>query len=273
MSVIVYHNGKSVQQGADDWEVKVDCVTACSKAPEVPVVLMEPIVKSKIDALMRKYTNREWLGYFFGKPEAPYHILDMVIPEQVATGTRVDNIEFAAELIPEGQKIIGVVHSHHTMGVGFSGTDEDFINGNHDISLLVAHSGMKCQVRYTVPCGAKIIKEAKVKINYIVNYDEKEFLQQAEKNIKERVYNQYTNWSDQYPFMGGNRSWPANGQWASTQSTEALYSDLEKEMTLEEELKAYFNPIETVSDDGPVTDDQAEAFESDDVGPCIGPDN
>jgi len=277
MSVIVYHNNKPVQQESDDWEVKVDCVTACSKAPEAIVVLMEPIVKSKIDALMKKYTNREWLGYFFGKPEEPFHILDMFIPEQVATGTRVDKIEFSVDLIPEGQKVIGVVHSHHTMGVGFSGTDEDFINGNHDISLLVAHSGMKCQVRYTVPCGAKFIKEAKVKLNYIVNYDEKGFLQQAETNIKERSYvNQYTNWQDNYPFTDGNSSWPISSG-STTKSTEELYAGLEKEMSLEEELKSAFNPTNTISDDKPVTDDKAlEALEEnlqEEDGMCIGPDN
>lgn len=277
MSVIVYNNGVIVPQAGDDWEVKVDCVSACSKAPDAPIVLMEPVVKSKIDSLMKKYTNREWLGYFFGTPDKPYHILDMVIPEQVATGTRVDDVEFSADQIPEGQKVIGVIHSHHSMGANFSGTDEDFINGNHDISLLVAHSGMKCRVRYNVPCGAKIIKEAKIKINYVVTFNELEFLQNAEKNIKDRVFNtgyQYNrNWDDVYPFTGGNRTFNQNAPMAS-KSTEELFADLDKELSLEEELNAYFNPTQQVSDDGPVTESEiVDGSQIEDQEPGAGSEN
>lgn len=272
--ITVYRNGVVVPQNNqnDDWEVTVDCVTACSKAPDVPVVLIEPIVKWKIDALMKKYTSREWLGYFFVKVDKPFHIIDMVIPEQVATSARVDDIEFSSDQIPEGMKVGGVIHSHHNMGATFSGTDDEFINGNHDISVLVAHSGMKCRVRINVPCGAKIIKEAKMKLNYIVNFDEEGFLREAEANIKDRTYN-YTNknWmDDNYPFTGGNRSQVQS----DTQKTEELFAGLEKEMTLEEELKAAFTVTQQNSDDSPVTDESNTSVDAEyDEGPGAGPDN
>ena len=171
----------------DDWEVKLDVVKECGKVSDngASIVWIEPLAKVKIDALMGEYKSQEWLAYLLGTKEDMV-VKDIFVPEQAATAARVDDVE-CAEF--NNLSVIGVIHSHHGMGTGFSHTDNTYINQNHDISLVVAHTGIAGQVRSKVPCGALMITEAKVKLKLnIDNFDKEKFLEKAKANIKKPIY-------------------------------------------------------------------------------------
>ncbi|HRR49283.1 MAG TPA: Mov34/MPN/PAD-1 family protein [Bacteroidales bacterium] len=221
----------------DEWEIKAECVTECSKAPKDVIIYFDPIVMAKIDSLMKKYPSREWLGYLIGKSDNPFNIMDLVIPVQTATSAHVDNVKFPK--LEEGMKVLGVIHSHHNMGVHFSGTDDKWINQNHDISVLVSHTDMKIQVRVIVPCGAKKIMEAKPKINYNLNYDEESFLKNAMENIKDHEHQfqpsqSYDDWYNRY--CGDSQE-----DFFDWKKQSIAIDTSDKELSLEEELIKEFS--------------------------------
>lgn len=270
----------------DEWEnPQVICVKECERAPNSAEVKVRPIVRMKIEALMKKYTSREWLAYLIGHPEIdPLLVEDIVIPEQVATSANVDDVVIQDGLIPEGFKIIGVMHSHHNMNIGFSGTDENWINQNHDISILVSHKEIGGQVRYTTPCGAKKIVKCKVTVKHDIEFDGDAWIEEVSKNIKDRTYTPSNffdgDWEGGYPYGGGG--WGREGGTISREAvnrkTEDLFADIDREFTLEQELKAAFGSDENsdddvfdtnqmtaqTSDDGPIDDDKT---------PGAGPEN
>jgi proteasome lid subunit RPN8/RPN11 len=191
-------------QSGDHWETKIDTIHDCSKAPKEIVCKVDLLAKMKIDSLMEEYKSIEWLAYLIGKPEQripaekegeedevipadPLHIIDIEIPEQEVSSTRVDKIE--CDNFNE-LNVVGVIHSHHGMGTGFSGTDHEFINGNHNLSLVIAKNGVAGQYRWTTPCGAlKVIDDVKVKVVYPnFPFDKKEWLKGVTPNIKKYTY-------------------------------------------------------------------------------------
>lgn len=163
------------------WETDIEVIENCSKAPKNIVIQFKPNVKKKIDILMSKYQSREWLAYLLGKD---YIVEDIYFPKQRATGGSVDNIEFPSDI---GQKVIGVIHSHHSMGAVFSETDNEYINGNHDISIVVSHTSVKGTIRWNTPCGSKKLIPAKVKIFLDIDFNEKEFENDVEEKMKVEV--------------------------------------------------------------------------------------
>lgn len=193
---IVNKKGNIMYNQNDCWETEIDIVKECGKAPSEIRVNFKPIVRKKIDLLMDKYKSREWLGYLIGEG---FNIHDLIIPDQTATGASVDDVHYS---FPEGIKVIGVIHSHHSMGHNFSSKDDEWINQNHDISVLVSHNGIAIQCRWLSPCGAKKIVPGKVYIDYDVNLDENAFLTDANDKIKAPVYVPYQvtnyqhNWYD-----------------------------------------------------------------------------
>lgn len=163
----------------DEWEVELDIVNDCGKAPESIVVWIMPEAKMKIDALMARYPRIEWLAYLLGDAENNI-IKDIWVPKQRVTATSVDQIR-----CPEFNRLntIGVMHSHHGMGNGFSGTDHEWINQNHDISLCIANSGIAGQVRWKTPCGSMKIVPCTVKLKFDIDFDAATFIDMAENNI------------------------------------------------------------------------------------------
>jgi hypothetical protein len=154
------------------WEVEIDCVKACSKAEkEVDVYLNRKTIDKAIK-FMKWAKKREWLAYLVGKKEKDgYHIEDLYLPDQRASAVLVDKI--VAEKYNQ-LAIVGVIHSHHEMGAGdedrpsFSGHDANFINGNHNISLLAGRDsggGFKIVgiTRVMTPCGSRMQVKANVK--------------------------------------------------------------------------------------------------------------
>lgn len=207
--------GNTSDQGDSFWETKIDEVGECSKAPKNVEVKISPIVKVKIEALMEEYKSIEWLAYLLGEG---YSVKDIFIPEQTVTGGSVSDIkcdEFNE--LP----IIGVMHSHHGMGSFFSQTDDSYINQNHDISIVVSKDGTKGQVRWKTPCGAVKIVDAKISLDFDVNFDSEEFIENVKTKIKKKTYATVAkNWNRVYyghPYYPQAMGQPWNRQEESTE--------------------------------------------------------
>jgi len=168
------------------WDSGITYITNCDKAPENIIVNIDPIVRIKIDSLMEKFPHIEWLAYLIGEGT---HVKDIFIPNQEITTASVDNV-----FCPEYNTLssIGVIHSHHGMGNGFSGTDDDWINKNHDISLCISVGGINGQVRWKTPCGSTKIVNAKVVLKYGIDFDKESFFKIADDKIKKKTYPVYT---------------------------------------------------------------------------------
>lgn len=192
--------------GNDGWEVKIDQVTDCSKAPNEINVSIELLAKEKIDKLMKKYPNIEWLAYLLGdKENEPYVVKDIFVPKQEVTSTRVDKID-----CPEYNTlpVIGVIHSHHGMGNGFSGTDDEWINQNHNLSLCISHGGIAGQVRWRTPCGSRKIIKVKVKVKYPeLDFDFDSWVKESSERINEKTYTYSYNSNYNYGQQPGRHNW------------------------------------------------------------------
>lgn len=170
------HGGPEVNKSAsndDYWEVKIDCVTACSKVEKEINAFISRNARKKAMLYMKWAKRREWLGYLVGeKKDDGYHIYDIHLPDQRTSSTLVDKVNTNDY---NQLKIVGVIHSHHEMGAGdadkpsFSGHDAEFINSNHNLSLLAGvdrkSGGFKIVgiARVFTPCGSAMKIKASVK--------------------------------------------------------------------------------------------------------------
>jgi hypothetical protein len=158
--------------GDDYWEVKIDCVSACGKVEQSVDVFMSKKAREKAMMFMKWAKKCEWLAYLIGeKKDDGYYVYDLYLPDQRTSSTLVDKVvaENYNQMI-----IVGVIHSHHDMGAGdadkpsFSGHDAEFINGNHNLSLLAGNKregGFKIVGigRVKTPCGAFMRVKAHIK--------------------------------------------------------------------------------------------------------------
>lgn len=189
---------------SDTWEVELDCVKECSKAPATIDVYLSSIVISKIRLFMGWAGNKEWLAYLQGERngDGKIFISNLLLPKQSASSALVNDVD-----CQDYNNIVGVIHSHHEMGgasdqhkPGFSGHDEAFINGNHGLSLLVAKDGIAGHARVTVSCGA--FKRVAVNIHKMVDDRiDKEILK---KEFDEKVsFNSQVNekWRNNYTYV------------------------------------------------------------------------
>jgi len=193
----------------DSWEVEIDCVEACSKAPENITVWFYPLAKRKVDTLMKEYKNIEWLAYLLG-PKGTRDVEDIFVPDQSISTARVDDIE-CEEF--NDLSIIGVIHSHHTMGHSFSGTDHEYINGNHDISIVMSNTGLSGQFRYKTPCGAYKIIDVNVRLKVDIEFDDEKFIEAIKPKLSERTFGPY-NYNGYGTYTGGSY---VNGVWVQNQ--------------------------------------------------------
>lgn len=156
------------------WEVELpERITACSKCKKEVDVFCSKKVRNKAMLFMKWAARREWLAYLIGeKDDKGYYIHDLYIPDQRTSATLVDDV-MAHDY--NNLKVVGVIHSHHEMGAGdednpsFSGHDREFINSNHNLSLLAGKDrktgGFKVVgiARVITPCGGFMTIKAKVK--------------------------------------------------------------------------------------------------------------
>ena len=160
---------------------------------------------------MKEYSSIEWLAYLLGKT-GTRDVEDIFVPDQSISTTRVDDIECEEY---NNLSIIGVVHSHHSMGHTFSGTDHDYINGNHDISIVISHSGLAGQYRYKTPCGAYKIVEANVRLKVNLDFNDEKFIEAVKPKLTKKTYTSH------YPIYGGYSGYGGkyiNGVWVQDNS-------------------------------------------------------
>lgn len=223
----------------DYWEEEIECISDCSKAPSCLEILIYPLAKEKIEALMEEYKNIEWLAYLIGtNNEEKREITDIFVPDQEISTASVDNIkckEFNT------LSIIGVIHSHHNMGNNFSSTDNDYINQNHNISLCISKSGINGQIRWKTPCGSYKIIDCKVKLKLDSLLDKESFIKKVKEKIKEKkivkMYERFPknrvieNWSG----WGHNNDFLKDEEYKKFEK-EVEELDFEKAKSIEEEI-------------------------------------
>jgi hypothetical protein len=233
------------------WETEIDMISDCSKAPETIDIFINPLSKDKIEYLMEKFKNIEWLAYLVGEDTT---ITDIYIPKQHVSAGSVTDIDSS---ICNRMPIIGVIHSHHGMGNGFSGTDDNWINQNNDISLCISNEGINGQMRWKTPCGSLKIVKAVVKLKIDVDYDKEAFNKVIEENIKKAVS----------VFPKSNLKQNAYG-YGGVYGAEDFYFengegdyldmlDVNEERTLEEELKYLEESGMFMDEDGKEVDEKA----------------
>lgn len=177
---------KAIQSIAKGWEV--EGVKACTECPwSGPArVVLHPDAVRQISLLVENTTG-EWLAYLQGRhADETITVSSLKVPAQKASLASVD----VYENIRSGD-YVGVIHSHHNLGVGFSMTDDEYINANHPLSLLVNNDpsttvGFRIigQFRRKVPCGETMIVPVKVQFSQYTLENESSWIEAAKSNIQ-----------------------------------------------------------------------------------------
>jgi hypothetical protein len=133
------------------------------------------------------------------------------------------------------------------MGTGFSGTDHEYINGNHNLSLVIAKNGVAGQYRFETPCGAlKIISEVKVKVIYPdFGFNKDEWLEKETKKIKK--------WSAPATTYGVYT--PGGGGWSRGAGAGTGLNHSQQQYNGAGSIKKTDDTWETNSDDAPQFDE------------------
>lgn len=159
------------------WEAEDTCerLSSCGRIEAGRVLFAIPVLL-KIKTLFDKYTEAglEFTVYLIGQKQKEgndYIVEDIYIPKQEVTSVdaTIDDHYFPP-------RVIGILHSHHTMGAFFSGTDEKYVNNNYySVSIVIAKSKQdpkqqlgffdyKAIAWYDTPCGGKVRKEVEIGI-------------------------------------------------------------------------------------------------------------
>lgn len=178
------------RQAQGCWDSGIKIIQNCGHMtiPEY-LIRFSQLAHEKIECLKRSYPSLEWLAYLEGKVDHETRevvVEDLIIPDsQVVTGGHVGEVEYGWN---EGKQICGVIHSHNTMGAFFSGTDDAYINQNHDVSVCVSTARGReicAQVRVKTPCGSYIINSnIRFKVDYTSTLDEKAFVKEFSPKIR-----------------------------------------------------------------------------------------
>ena len=163
------------------WEtgLEKEMVKNCGVFDEKIDVLISTKARQKMNILMKKFDRMEWLAYLVGDKDENV-VEDIIIPKQRVTSVNVYVDE------PVDVPIIGVIHSHHDMGNGFSHTDDDFINANHDLSLCITNTKITGQLRVKTECGRYMLADVNVEEAYD-GFDVGDFLKEVDTQISEKV--------------------------------------------------------------------------------------
>jgi hypothetical protein len=189
---------KSISSGC--WDAELEVIDTTNKAKPVAAfkINIQQFVKEKIEYLMKKYPSTEWLAYLVGEKvnDNDYLVTDLIIPKQTVTGVNVYDVKYNWN--ESDINIIGVIHSHHSMGAFFSGTDDAYINQNHDISIVVStstSSSIESQLRIKVSNDRFLLITPTVVFLSENLVDEAEFKKEIEDNISSPapVVYDYTN--------------------------------------------------------------------------------
>ena len=136
----------------------------------------------KLRYLQDKFKDVEFLVYGNATKidNFSYVLDDIVVPEQVVGPVSVDNI------LTKGNYNC-VLHKHPGNSTGFSGTDEQYINSNHDFSIVICNdsklNNINGMASIQIECGRYM--KAKLDINVVIPTSKDEaFIKSAGENIK-----------------------------------------------------------------------------------------
>lgn len=181
------------------WESGLEKISGCGRVSDF-IIVLDQAVHEKIAIMMllveTHRDGKEWLAYMIGELSTDEGIVhDLVIPPQEVTTASVD-VKPGFEM-PEG--VIGVFHSHGSMGSFFSGTDEKYINANHKISV-VANKSLEYKGTATLesPCGKLVVlPDIKVVVQHKVAIIEASMQDMTKIEVSKPVYG------------GQGRFWPS----------------------------------------------------------------
>jgi len=158
----------------------------CNFKYDKPVILSEKIVRIILQ-LMDEFPHIEWMMYLGGitSPEGDY-ITRYLFPEQMIqtgycepqkNGKPYSYIREFKNKYPD-MDVVYTIHSHHTMGVFASKTDEDNIlvsaDGGFVVSKVNGNLNIGFWKKVHLPCGAwDLIRDDNIKVDNIVKFEEK----------------------------------------------------------------------------------------------------
>lgn len=103
--------------------------------------------------LLSKYPNKEWGIVFWVNNN---NVIDYKIPPQEVTATEV---VFKEDLGGDG-----MLHSHHSMGNGFSSQDDIQARNLYEWNLILSHTGLNGCYKTKLPCGSYGYQDINVSI-------------------------------------------------------------------------------------------------------------
>jgi proteasome lid subunit RPN8/RPN11 len=131
------------------------------------------VVWGYIQAMMYEMKSNEFAVYLLGsinEDGQKFIIDDYYVPKQEVNPIKVD-VKEEIYTIPKEirERIIGYLHSHHSMGYSSSGTDREHLN--HPLHIIIAHQGYEATIRKRVGCG-KWLAISGVPITFYADYVE-----------------------------------------------------------------------------------------------------
>lgn len=179
---------KKYEYEEKSWDSGFRPVTSCPYMSVSKYILVSKEVIDMAEMLSRNLIGYEWLMYCDAEEDDNTILIhSCVIPEQEVTYSDVE--------VKKGSNLPVVIHSHHSMGLKeFSGTDDEYINANHKVSILWtdAKGISNVVVRVDLPCGhVALVKTEKVMVYIPQDYDEEEVKKKVWEqlsNIKKKVY-------------------------------------------------------------------------------------
>lgn len=137
----------------------------------------------KIRSMMDEMNRKEWMGYLKGfEDDGDIYIEDIYIPEQTVTSANVNNEE------EQPEDSIGMVHSHHSMGAFWSGTDRSSIIHQNKANMVVdSDMEMEATTLVDLPCGRTAVVDADV---LVMNEgdDFEDWAEEQEDKIQTKTY-------------------------------------------------------------------------------------
>lgn len=127
-------------------------------------IKIHPEVFSAIFFLCAKI-EQEWQMLLKGGETGDQVIINgYYIPKQEVTGSTVKNLDAIDEEFIIENDIVATIHSHSTMGVFFSHTDDEFTNMSHIKHHIVVNNRheLVAKSRYDLPCGMAKFADSKV---------------------------------------------------------------------------------------------------------------
>lgn len=167
----------------DVWDSKISYIKECPHIKPVHIDISSDVY-FKLRHLQEMFSDVEFTVYANAvlKEDGSYHISDIVIPKQKVGTASVDDI------IVDGNYNTAI-HKHPGAAPGgFSGIDDEYINSNHDFSLLIGSTDLKTVVgvgRIMTTC--KKYMRVPVEVNFTVVPITDAFFLESTKNIEKTV--------------------------------------------------------------------------------------